>query len=52
MWNLIYLYQKEYPQPIAKIQKILEKFDLEFVANDLQNILGSMPRGTERIRTN
>lgn len=49
--NLIYLYQKEYPQPSSNIQKILEEFDLEFVANDLQNILGSMQRGTERIRT-
>ena len=49
--NLIYLYQKEYPQPSSNIQKILEEFDLEFVANDLQNILASMQRGTERIRT-
>jgi signal transduction histidine kinase len=49
--NLIYLYQKEYPKPSAKIQKILEEFDLEFVANDLEDILGSMQRGTERIRT-
>ncbi|MBE9142184.1 sensor histidine kinase [Planktothrix mougeotii] len=48
--KLIYLYQNEYPQPSIAIQSFLQECDLEFMINDLQNILGSMQRGTERIR--
>ncbi|VXD21873.1 Response Regulator Receiver Signal Transduction Histidine Kinase [Planktothrix serta PCC 8927] len=49
--NLISLYQKEYPLPSPSIQAFLQELELDFISNDLQNILGSMERGTERIRT-
>lgn len=49
--KLIYLYQKEYPQPSSNIQNLLQEIDLEFTVNDLQNILASMQRGSDRIRT-
>ncbi len=49
--RLIYLYQKEYPQPSSNIQNLLQEIDLEFTVNDLQSILASMQRGSDRIRT-
>ncbi|MBW4615388.1 MAG: hybrid sensor histidine kinase/response regulator [Desmonostoc vinosum HA7617-LM4] len=48
--NLIDNYQKEYPKPTSKIQKIIEDIDLNFVINDLPNMMDAMYRGANRIR--
>jgi signal transduction histidine kinase len=48
--NLIEVYQQEYPQPTPKVQKMVGDVDLNFVINDLQNLMGAMYRGSDRIR--
>ncbi|MEA5604531.1 response regulator [Nostoc sp. UHCC 0252] len=48
--NLIEVYQQEYPKPTSKIQEIAKEIDLNFVINDLQNLIGAMYRGSDRIR--
>jgi signal transduction histidine kinase len=47
--DLITAYQQEYPQPTAKIEKIVKETDLNFVIKDLQSLMGAMHRGAERI---
>jgi PAS domain S-box-containing protein len=49
--NLIKLYQKEYPCPSQKIQYEIEGIDLDFILEDLPNLLNSMKMGAERIRS-
>ncbi|MDJ1182004.1 CHASE domain-containing protein [Roseofilum casamattae] len=49
--DLIALYQKEYPQPKESIAIAIEDIELEFLAQDLPNLLDSMQLGTERLRT-
>jgi signal transduction histidine kinase len=48
--NIIEVYQQEYPKPTPKIQQISQDVDLNFVINDLQNLIGAMYRGSDRIR--
>ncbi|MBD2215284.1 hybrid sensor histidine kinase/response regulator [Nostoc linckia FACHB-104] len=48
--NVISVYQQEYPQPTAKIEKIVQEVDLNFVTKDLQTLMGAMYRGADRIR--
>ncbi|MGB8687420.1 MAG: ATP-binding protein [Microcoleus sp.] len=48
--NLVYLYQKYYPNQIAEIETEAEKIDLDFLQDDLPKILSSMRIGTDRIR--
>ncbi|MDB9314884.1 ATP-binding protein [Spirulina sp. CS-785/01] len=48
--NLIHLYQKNYPQPVEEIEDEIEEIDLEFLAEDLPRLIGSMQVGAERIR--
>jgi len=48
--NLISTYQHEHPDVSPKIQEILDTTDLDFIADDLQNIMKSMRGGAERIR--
>ncbi|MGD2182783.1 trifunctional serine/threonine-protein kinase/ATP-binding protein/sensor histidine kinase [Lusitaniella coriacea] len=47
--GLIQLYQEEYPQPTPAIADTIEEIDLDFLAEDLQKLLGSMKVGAERI---
>jgi signal transduction histidine kinase len=49
--NLIEVYQQEYPNPTPKIQTIVKEIDLNFLINDLQNLMGAMYRGSDRIRS-
>ena len=49
--DLIQAYQKEFPQPTSKIQQIIQDIDLNFVIDDLQNLMGAMYRGVDRIRS-
>ncbi|ACC83675.1 hybrid sensor histidine kinase/response regulator [Nostoc punctiforme] len=48
--NLIEVYQQEYPKPTPKIQQISQDVDLNFMIKDLQNLIGAMYRGSDRIR--
>ncbi|OUL20881.1 response regulator [Nostoc sp. 106C] len=50
MLHLLHLYQEEYPTPTPRIQAELELTDIEFIDNDLLNLLKSMNFGARRIR--
>ncbi|WP_199247533.1 GAF domain-containing protein [[Phormidium] sp. ETS-05] len=43
-------YQEEYPQPSAEIENLIEATELEFLKEDLPQILSSMQMGADRIR--
>jgi signal transduction histidine kinase len=49
--KLINLYQEEYPQPTENIENRIKEIDLNFLINDLENSMGAMYRGAERIKT-
>lgn len=49
LFHHLELYQQHYPNPVAEIQEEREKNDLDFLAEDLPNILSSMSVGVERI---
>ncbi len=48
--NLLKLYAKHYPQPVAEVQKEAEAIDLDFLIEDFPKTLSSMQCGTDRIR--
>ncbi|MGL5083278.1 MAG: sensor histidine kinase [Microcoleaceae cyanobacterium] len=48
--DLTQLYQKYYPNPEPEIQDCTDEIDLEFLKQDLPEILKSMKFGTNRIR--
>ncbi|MCC5630293.1 response regulator [Nostoc sphaeroides] len=48
--KLIEAYQQEYPKPTPKIQQIAKDIDLNFMIKDLQNLIGAMYRGSNRIQ--
>lgn len=48
--NIIEVYQQEYPKPTPKIQEIAQDIDLNFMIEDLQNLIAAMYRGSDRIR--
>jgi PAS domain S-box-containing protein len=48
--ELINLYQQHYPVPVAAIQEFTEALELDFLVEDLPNLLTSMKVGAERIR--
>lgn len=48
--ELVQLYQKHFPQIPEEIQDYAEELDLEFLQEDLKNILSSMTVGSDRIR--
>lgn len=48
--ELLNLYQKHYPHPVAEIKHKEEAIDLEFLTEDFGKILTSMRVGAERIR--
>ncbi|MEG4575901.1 GAF domain-containing protein [Microcoleus sp. N3A4] len=47
---LVELYRQHYPNPNPEISECSEAIDIEFLAEDLPKILGSMTVGVERIR--
>ncbi len=47
--ELIKLYQQQYPYPSESVQQKIEEIDLEFLSQDLIQILRSMQIGTDRI---
>lgn len=48
--DLVHLYAQESPEPNPIIVDKIEEMDLDFLAEDLTKIVGSMQVGTERIR--
>lgn len=48
--HLLKLYAKHYPEPEAEIQEFMQEYDVEFLMEDLPEILKSMQLGTDRIR--
>ncbi|MEG4293645.1 PAS domain S-box protein [Microcoleus sp. C2C3] len=48
--DLVSLYEQEYPEPNSKIFDRIQEIDLDFMAEDLRKVVGSMQVGTERIR--
>lgn len=48
--GLVELYQRHYPEPALEIQEAAEDIELDFLVEDLPNILASMQVGTDRIR--
>jgi signal transduction histidine kinase len=48
--NLLTLYQKHYPQPVAEIQAETDAIDLDFLTEDLFKLLNSMRSGSDRIQ--
>ncbi|MEG4092445.1 response regulator [Microcoleus sp. Pol12B4] len=47
--DLVQLYQKHYPNPVAEIRERAEYLELEFLQEDLWKTLGSMKMGSDRI---
>ncbi|MCM0592061.1 MAG: PAS domain-containing sensor histidine kinase [Gloeotrichia echinulata DVL01] len=47
---LVQLYQQHYSQPIPEIQELATEIDLEFLMQDLPQLLNSMRVGAQRIR--
>ncbi|WP_208343868.1 trifunctional serine/threonine-protein kinase/ATP-binding protein/sensor histidine kinase, partial [Aetokthonos hydrillicola] len=47
--NLLRLYQEESPQPSSKIQAKIKEIELDFICDDVINILQSMKSGSDRI---
>jgi len=48
--ELLYLYQKYYPQPDSEIVNYIHDIDLSFLEQDLPKMLNSMKQGSERIK--
>ncbi|MEB3279904.1 MAG: ATP-binding protein [Lyngbya sp.] len=48
--DLIELYGEEYPEPSPAIEERIEEIDLEFLLEDLPQVIESMKNGAERIR--
>ncbi|MEG4321481.1 MULTISPECIES: cache domain-containing protein [unclassified Microcoleus] len=48
--NILRLYREQYPEPVPVIVKQIETFDLDFISEDLPQILNSLKIGTDRIR--
>lgn len=48
--NLLRLYQEHYSNPVPAIVEQSELINIDFISTDLPKLLGSMQRGTDRIR--
>ncbi|MEO1094714.1 MAG: ATP-binding protein [Cyanobacteria bacterium J06638_28] len=48
--DLIQVYQKHYPEPVSEIDSRIEDIELDFIQEDLPQLLSSMRIGSERIR--
>lgn len=49
LFDLISLYEQNYPHPHPAIKKKLEEIELEYLREDLNNLFNSMKRGSDRI---
>ncbi len=48
--TLVNLYRQQYPEPSPEIQQLSKEIDVNFLTEDLPNMLSSMQLGAERIR--
>lgn len=48
--DVVKLYQRTYPHPTAEIQQLVQAVELDYLAEDLPQLLASMHTGSERIR--
>jgi predicted ATPase/signal transduction histidine kinase len=48
--KLLQLYQRHYPSPVPEVQAEAEAIDLNFLIEDLPNLLSSMKIGADRIK--
>lgn len=48
--SLIHAYQQHYPHPPQSLQERIEELDLDFLREDLQNLLTSAQKGSDRIK--
>ncbi|MGK7923382.1 MAG: ATP-binding protein [Trichodesmium sp.] len=48
--NLLQLYQKNYPEPVAEIKDFAEECEVDFLMEDLPKIVDSMNLGANRIK--
>lgn len=48
--NLISIYHKYYPEPVAKVAEHIDEIDLNFIAEDFPKIIDSMQAGAQRIK--
>ena len=48
--DLIRVYREQYPEPVLGVIKEIEALDLDFISEDLPQILNSLKVGTDRIR--
>lgn len=48
--HIIRLYCDNYPEPVPEIQEDIERLDLDFVSEDLPQIINSLKIGADRIR--
>ena len=49
LFQLLHIYQKNYPKPKAEIQEQITALDLDFITDDVAKILSSIKFGAERI---
>ncbi|MFM9264209.1 ATP-binding sensor histidine kinase [Tychonema sp. BBK16] len=49
LFGLLDIYQQEYPEQTPAIQDEMEAIDLDFLREDLPNLVGSMAEGIDRI---
>ncbi len=50
LFSLIEIYRQEYPQPTAMVRETIDEIELDFLVEDLPDILESMHRGADRIK--
>lgn len=48
--DLLYLYQKHFPNPPAEIQNAINQTDLTYLLDDLSNVINSMRVGTDCVQ--
>jgi histidine kinase len=51
LFELLEIYQKNYPNPVEEIIETSKEIDLEYIHSDLPNILSSMKNGAGRIKS-
>ncbi|MEG4939670.1 cache domain-containing protein [Microcoleus sp. F4-D5] len=48
--HIIRLYREQYPEPVPRIAKKIEAGDLDFISQELPQILNFLKRGADRVR--
>ncbi|MGB3534054.1 MAG: AAA family ATPase [Microcoleaceae cyanobacterium] len=48
--KVVSVYQQEYPNPTPNVEEVLAEVEIDFLTDDLRNILSSMKQGANRIK--